>query len=442
MRTIFSISTGAAPRLRSALDRVPAQAARLGIVGLVVAFAVAGCGSTSPTKTPGGSGTPGQSPTATPTPGTSSTPNASPTPSSSLGPTATSGITPTPRQGLSNVGNMTTPRADATATLLLNGHVLIAGGLGATGLAVASAELYDPATGTFTATGSMTAPRNHHTAVLLHDGRVLIVGGADVTAEIYDPAPGKFTATGNMTTARTSATATLLGATAKYDVLVAGGVGAVGAPTRSTELFDPQKGTFTATGAMSVGRVGDTATLLNTGDVLIAGGGCGGCSASGYTDTLATAELYSPSTGKFRSTGSLRTPRTNATATPLADGRILIVGGSNGAKYVGQAEVYSPKTGKFGRSGTLKTPRNEQTATLYGGGRVLIVGGMGQVGKHSAVLSSIEVFNPATSKFFTAASMTTVREWQTATMLSDGRVLIAGGYDGSQVLSSAELFNP
>jgi hypothetical protein len=242
-----------------------------------------------------------------------------------------------------------------------------------------------------------------------------------------------------MTTARTSATATLLGAGANYDVLIAGGAGIVGAPTASAEIYDPQKGTFTATGAMSVGRVGDTATLLNTGDVLIAGGGCGGCSSSGYTHTLATAELYSPSTGKFRATGSLRTPRTLATATPLADGRILFVGGTNGTTFVGQAEAYNPRTGKFSRSGTTKTARDEQTATSYDSGRVLIVGG---TGKHNAVLASIEVFNPATGKFFTAASMPTVRKWQTATMLLDGHVLIAGGYDGSQVLSSAELFNP
>jgi hypothetical protein len=337
---------------------------------------------------------------------------------------------------------MTTPRFDQTATLLLNGQVLIAGGSGATGIPLASAELYNPATSTFAATGSMTTARYGQTAVLLHDGRVLVVGGAGSTAEVYDPGAGTFAPTGQMTTARTNATATLLDARGNYDVLIAGGIGSIASPVQSAELYDPQKGTFTATGAMSVGRVGHSATLLNTGDVLIAGGGCGGCSAAGPSGDLATAEVYNPSTGKFSTVGSMGHARAYHTATPLLDGRILIVGGVNGSSFVGPAETYNPKTGKFTRSGTLANPRDEHTATAIAGGRVLVVGGLGAAGHHTAVLASIEVFNPKTNKFFAAVSMKSPRRSHTATALPDGHVLIAGGFSGSAALSSAELFNP
>ena len=98
-------------------------------------------------------------------------------------------------------GSLITPHAQHTATLLSNGKVLVAGGV--FGSPLASAELYDPANGTWTATGSLAHARFDHTATLLRNGKVLVVGGYDVPiAELYDPTSGTWTATGRLTTGR------------------------------------------------------------------------------------------------------------------------------------------------------------------------------------------------------------------------------------------------
>jgi hypothetical protein len=161
---------------------------------------------------------------------------------------------------------------------------------------LASAELYDPAAGTFAPTGSLTTARDSYAATLLDSGRVLIAGGNGVlgylaSAELYDPVAGTFTTTGSMTVAQSSHTATLLG---NGKVLIAGGLTYTGTNQvflASAELYNPPPaGTFTVTGSMTVGRVFPTATLLPNGHVLIAGG-CGLSDASSC-GILASAELY------------------------------------------------------------------------------------------------------------------------------------------------------
>jgi hypothetical protein len=272
-------------------------------------------------------------------------------------------------------GNLPVSFLGATATLLDNGKVLIAGGT--SGVSMANAEIYDPATKTFTTTGNLNAARAFHTATLLGNGKVLIAGGllatSGVSAELYDPATGTFTATGSMVTLRYGHTATLLN---NGMVLVAGGNSpTLPTPTlASAELYDPASGTFTATGSMSTARHDHTANLLNNGEVLITGGNSG---PAGSTTYSATAELYNPATATFTLTGSMSIVRAGHTATLLNDGVVLIAGGnsSNSSGPLANAELYDPNLGTFAVTQNMTTARAAHTATLLTNGNVFIAGG-------------------------------------------------------------------
>jgi hypothetical protein len=187
-------------------------------------------------------------------------------------------------------GSMHTARTAFTATVLVNGKVLVAGGVDAGSKHLSSAELYDPSTGTFTAVvGIMTVTRASHTATLLNDaaGTVLLAGGVDDTgkarnsAELFNPATGSFSATSNMGTEHSDHTATLL---PDGTVLIAGGIDGTGNATASAELFNLTAGSFASTGSLVTARERHTATLLNDGRVLVTGGSNSGA--------VASAELY------------------------------------------------------------------------------------------------------------------------------------------------------
>lgn len=230
---------------------------------------------------------------------------------------------------------------------------------------------------TFSPTGSTAYPHTSGTATMLLYGKVLVAGGgngeAQAVAEIYNTSSGNFAGMYSMTTARFGQTATLL---ENGNVLIAGGQDQNNNLLSSAEIFDSIKGTFTATGSMNSARRGATATLLPNGKVLITGGVYFPTQTGGGT-VLASAEIYDPTTGAFTEIGNMNVPRFLHTATLLPNGQVLIAGGqySNGTNSTNQAELFDPSQNTFTLTGSMATPRWGHTATLLFDGQVLVAGG-------------------------------------------------------------------
>ncbi len=329
-------------------------------------------------------------------------------------------------------GTGVTAAWEAAATLLNNGQVMIVGGTTSGGGCVSTAELYNPATGTFSTSGRLNVCRGYgFTATLLNNGMVLVVGGdglQNASEELYNPTTGTFSTTGRLNTDRSWHTATLL---PNGEVLIVGGFG--NTPLSSAELYNPATGTFSNTGPLNSARDQHTATLLPNGEVLIAGGTNG--SLPGAAGALAKAELYNPTTATFSYTGSLNTARYQNTATLVSGGQVLIAGGvSNPTTILSSAELYNPISGAFVYTGNLRDAVYGHTATQLNDGTVLIAGGPGGTDREA------QVYSPVSGTFSSTGSLNVGRLMHTATLLTSGAVLIAGGQQGRGAVAQGELY--
>jgi hypothetical protein len=348
---------------------------------------------------------------------------------------------------------MNVPRYSHTATLLTNGKVLIAGGSSQSGnslFALSSAELYDPATGTFAPTGEMTWPQSGHTATLLPDGKVLIVGrGArssvpavppfsyTVTADLYDPETGTFRPAGSIESAAAACPSAALLNNGKVLIVLGAyypGPKGLGSPAL---LYDPVEQQFTAAAVSTIDMVEEeacpTATLLADGNVLV-------------TWQNPAAEVYRTENNSFVPAGTMIVPLEywGYTAILLTTGDVLIAGGDDDWANT-TAELYDPTAAPaFTSTGYLKYPRGGPTATLLPDGKVLMSGGSTAYPLPST-LNTAEIYDPGDGTFSSTVEMVASRTAHTATLLMDGTVLLAGGHTSSSTYipdSSAELFIP
>lgn len=347
---------------------------------------------------------------------------------------------------------MSTARNLHTATLLRDGRVLVAGGrtsvAGGAQETTAQAEVYDAVEDTWTPAGTMTSPRDHHAATRLRDGRVLVSGGYDTfgvpplssvnasytnTVELWDPDTGSWTEAGRMAHARTFHSSTLL---ADGRVLVAGGD--TGSANLAAELFDPQTGRWSSVAPMRTARGLHAAVLLRDGRVLIAGGyGLDGA-------PLKSAEVFDPATGKWSRAADLPSPHGHPLSARLGGGRVLIAGGmAQAGEPTAAAAIYRPRLDKWRRVPPMGAAREAGAAAVLPGGDVLVASG--RVAAATPVVPdgspTAEVFDLDTMRWHPVGKLEIARTNATATRLTDGRVLVVGGWNQDHMPeASAEIF--
>jgi hypothetical protein len=290
--------------------------------------------------------------------------------------------------------------------------------------------------GSFSQTGSLETARGGAGATLLADGRVLVVAGTNGTdvlaSEAFDSRSGTFSSAGlpALSTGRYNVAAARL---ADGRVLIAGG-NQESATLKTTLIYDPQTNNISDGPMLTVPRANAAATLIADGRVLLAGGN----NATGFLDS---AEVYDPTTNVFSPVGSMTSVRTNAVAAALPGGRALVAGGRDDDPILASAEVFNPGANSFSAAGigSMSVPRVGAVAAPLPDGRVLVAGGTND---SSPALATAEVFDPQTNGFSSAGigAMGTGRTGAFAAPLADGRVLVAGGQDGTSYLSSAETF--
>ncbi len=347
-------------------------------------------------------------------------------------------------------GAMSGDRAQFTATLLPNGQVLAAGGVSGAlyVFPIATSERWDPSAGRWLPSPALPTPVASQGASALADGRVLLAGGHTYgfmdpgsvfsSAYTFDPATNVWGIAVAMPHAHVFPLQVTL---ADGRVLVIGGYNTPDDLNQDRaydqiELYDPAGGTWSTGAAMPDFMARGTATLLADGSVLVAGGSS--------SNTMRNVALrYFPATNRWRDAGSFTDARRQQVAARLGNGKVLIAGGAGGGRVLKSAALYDPATNGWTDVAPMAAARQDATATLLPTGKVLVAGGY----DGARYVGSAELFDPATNTWSPAASMRTVRAAHQATLLSDGRVLVSGGENDNaggvfQTESSAEIYTP
>ena len=331
-------------------------------------------------------------------------------------------------------------RGTTTAVVLKDGRALAIGG-GVGQQAVAAVEVFDPNSGVWQPTTPMNNPRRGHQAVVLGDGRVMVAGGIHEgellsSAEIFDPASSRWTTVAPLSVPRLGNTLTLLN---NGNVLVTGGTSAENAagtggnqtirPDATAEIFNVAANRWTTTsGAMSTPRFEHTATALDDGRVLIAGGQ--GPPIAGVAGALASTEIYDPAVDSFRKSNDMGDARFNHTAVKMPDRTVMVIGGAggqNGDTSLSTAEVFNPGDGGWTNVGALTGSRSGHVAAVFPDGRVVVAGGEAITRGNRRSLNTAEIFALDRREWRSAGQMNCPRSEASAALLGDGSVLVVAG---------------
>ncbi|MDX6556295.1 MAG: hypothetical protein QOD86_2490 [Miltoncostaeaceae bacterium] len=343
--------------------------------------------------------------------------------------------------------NLPAPRTGGAAVALPDGRVLAIGGILLAGTGQATVDRYDPATKVWSPVHSMSGARGIPIVVRLNDGRVLVAGGAAVgdsgfapmtTAELYDPATDTWTPAANAMSVARAAVDSSRPATVLPDgrVLLAGGAQL---PSAAVDIFDPATNAFTPGAPMGHPRSLAGQTRLADGRVLVVGGvDVGG--------ELATAEVYDPAAGTWTDVaGILTTPRAAPGLFALPNGRVLVVGGGEAPSFpviagTTATEVLDPATGQFAPAGTMSTPHNGGSAAQLPDGRVVVAGGTA-ASVNDPPSTAVDIFDPANGTWRVGPPLPSAVVLAAAAEVG-GRVLLAGGAQGLNGVAITQVYVP